>query len=168
MVAAIGAVAGQAGAPPQAGGPPQMNEVAKLLGLSSSELRSELQSGKTLSELASEKGISNESLLKTIETSLSAHKPTGAPALSSTELTQMASNIANGTPPSAPPPQGVSGKAQSSTTTLAQSLGIEPSALLSQLEGGGLESLLPQAGYTSEGSGSQQTGLGGIAFNQYA
>jgi hypothetical protein len=43
-----------------------MKEVAKLLGLTGSELSSQLQSGKTLSSLASEKSVSGNELIKTI------------------------------------------------------------------------------------------------------
>jgi hypothetical protein len=153
--------------------PPQMTEVAKLLGLSTSELTSELQTGKTLSELASKKGISSTELIKTIEGELTAHKPEGAPALSSTQLTQIATSIANGTPPP-PPPGGFGGHnstsgSQSSQSTLAESLGMEPSVLLKELEEGkGLSELVQPTGYTDNGSASQQLEAGGVSFNEYA
>lgn len=167
MLAATAGVSGHGWSPPQTGGPPQMNEVAKLLGLSSSELSNQLSSGKTLSGLASEKGVSNTELVKAIETELSAHKPTGAPELSASELAQMATNIANGTGPA--PPSGSGGAGQSKATTVAQSLGIEPSELLEQLEKGlDLGSLLGQSGYTNEGTSSQHSATGGVAFNTYA
>jgi hypothetical protein len=153
--------------------PPQMTEVAKLLGLSPSELTSELQTGKTLSELASKKGVSSTDLIKTIEGELTAHKPEGAPAPSSTQLTQIAASIANGTPPP-PPPGGFGGHnstsgSQSSPSTLAESLRIEPSALLKELEEGkGLSGLVQPTGYTDSGSASQQLEAGGVSFNEYA
>lgn len=153
--------------------PPQMTEVAKLLGLSTSELTSELQTGKTLSELASKKGISNTELIKTIEGELTAHKPGGAPALSSTQLTQIATSIASGTPPP-PPPGGFGGHdstsgSRSSQPTLAESLGIEPSALLKELEEGkSLSELMQPTGYSDDGSASQQVHAGGVSFDEYA
>lgn len=171
MLAAIGGVSGHGWSPPPTGGPPQMNEVAKLLGLSSSELSSELGSGKTLSTLASEKGVSSSELVKTIETELSAHKPEGAPELSASELTKMATSIANGTPPAPPSSlqQGSGSGGHSNATTLAQSLGIEPSELLEGIEKGlDLGSLLGQSGYTNEGTSSQQLETSGVAFNEYA
>lgn len=173
MLAAISGVSGHGWSPQQTGGPPQMNEVAKLLGLEGTELSSQLRSGKTLSTLASEKGVSSGELVKTIETELSAHKPAGAPELSATQLTQIATNIANGTPPTPPSSQqGDSGGGGGSpnATTLAQSLGIEPSELLEGLEKGlDLGSLLGQtAGYTNEGTSSPQIDAGGVAFNEYA
>lgn len=154
------------------GPPPQMEGVAKLFGMSSSELSSELKSGKTLSGLASEKGVSSTELIKTIETELTANKPEGAPALSATQLTEMATGIANGTPPP-PPPTGGSGATGSTdgsktTSTLAESLGVEPSALLEALENGtSLSSLLEHSSYSSDGSTSQQEASGGIAFDTY-
>lgn len=150
---------------------PQMTEVAKLLGLSTTELTSELQAGVTLSELASKKGVSSAELIKTIEGELTSHKPEGAPAFSSTQLTQLATSIANGTPPSAPGGPGghdsTSGS-QNSLSTLAKSLGIEPSALLEQLENGkDLSSLLQSTRYTGDGSASQQAYAGGVTFDEY-
>jgi hypothetical protein len=153
--------------------PPQMTEVAKLLGLSTSELASELRSGATLSDLASKKGISSTELIKTIEGELTAHKPEGAPGLSSSQLTQIATSIASGTPP--PPPTGGFGGqdstsgSQSSPSTLAQSLGIEPSALLKELEEGrGFSGLVQPTGYSNDGSASQQVYAGGVSFDEYA
>jgi hypothetical protein len=153
--------------------PPQMTEVAKLLGLGTSELTSELQTGKTLSELASKKGISSTELIKTIEGELTAHKPGRAPALASSQLTQIATSIANGTPPPLPP-GGFGGHdstsgSQSSLSTLAESLGIEPSALLKELEEGrGLSGLVQPTGYSEDGSASQQVHAGGVSFDEYA
>lgn len=153
------------------GPPPQMEGVAKLFGMSSSELSSELKSGKTLNDLASEKGVSSTELIKTIETELAAHKPEGAPTLSATQLTQMATGIANGTPPSPPaggPGAGGSAEGSKATSTLAQALGVEPSALLEALESGtSLSSLIGQSGYSSDGSAAQQETSGGIAFDTY-
>ncbi len=151
---------------------PQMTEVAKLLGLSASELSTELESGKTLTEIASKKGVSSSELIKTIEGELTTHKPEGAPALPATQLTQMATSIANGTPPpppaSAPAAGGSTGGSQGSVSTLAASLGIEPSALLEQLEEGkDLSSLLKSTGYTEDGSASQQAYTGGVTFDEY-
>lgn len=168
MLSAISGV-GQGWTPHKPEGPPQMQEVAKLLGVSSSELATQLREGKSLSTLASEKGVSSSELIKTIETELSAHKPAGAPELQGSELTTMATAIANGTPP-APPSAGASPSiGQEGATTLAQALGVEPSELLAELEKGlDASSLLPQSGYTSSGAGTQQSETGGVAFNEYA
>ena len=172
LVSSVGSASNIATIQPPQHMRPQMTEVAKLLGLSTSELSSELQSGTTFSELASKKGVSSTELIKTIEGELTAHKPEGAPALSLTQLTQMATSIANGTPPS-PPAGGPGGQGsasgpQGSLSTLAKSLGIEPSALLEQLEEGkDLSSRLKSTGYTGDGSASQQAYAGGVKFDEY-
>jgi len=169
MLSAIGNVSSQGWAPARSEGPPQMKEVAKLLGLTGSELSSQLQSGKTLNSLASEKGVSGTELIKTIETELSAHKPQGAPALEPSQLTQIATSIANGTPPTGVAHIGGASSPQGGNSTLAQTLGMEPSELLAQLEEGlDPTSLVPSTGYTSDGSGARQASSGGVAFNDVA
>ena len=169
MLSAIGNVSSQSWAPPRAEGPPQMKEVAKLLGLTGSELSSRLQSGKTLGSLASEKGVSGTELIKTIETELSTHKPQGAPALEPSQLTQIATSIANGTPPTGVGHIGGASSTQGGSSTLAQTLGVEPSELLAQLEEGlDLSSLIPSTGYTNDGSGAREAPSGGVAFNGFA
>ncbi|MGO8905728.1 MAG: hypothetical protein ACLQMH_08925 [Solirubrobacteraceae bacterium] len=166
---AIGAIA-PSGMTPTHGGPPKMTEVAKLLGLSSSQLAGQLQSGKTLNTLATEKGVSSSELIKTIESELATNRPAGAPELSASALTQMATNIANGTPPARSGfghHHSGSGGRDLSSETLAGSLGIEPSVLLEGLQSGNsLQSLLEEAGYTREGTSAQASSTGGVAFNQ--
>ena len=81
------------------GGSPPLNDTAQLLGLSTSQLSQDLQSGTTLSSLASQKGISSSAVVSSISSDLQADAPQGAPALSGTQLTQMATNIAIGAPP---------------------------------------------------------------------
>jgi hypothetical protein len=76
-----------------------MTDTAQALGLSTSQLGQDLQSGSTLSSLASQDGVSSSSLISAIESDLQSNAPQGAPALSSDQLTQMATNIASGTPP---------------------------------------------------------------------
>ena len=151
-----------------------MTEVAKLLGLSTPELTSELRTVQDAQRTRlQERGISSTELIKTIEGELTAHKPEGAPALSSTQLTQIATSIANGTPPP-PPPGGFGGHdstsgSQSSQSTLAESLGIEPSALRKELEEGrSLFGLMQPTGYTDDGSASQQVYVGAVSFDEYA
>ena len=169
MLAAIGNVSNHAWAPPRTEGPPQMKEVAKLLGLTGSELSSQIQSGKTLNSLASEKGVSGGELIKTIETELSTHKPEGAPVLEPSQLTQMATSIASGTPPAGVGHIGGASSTQGGSSTLAQSLGIAPGELLAQLEEGlDPASLVPSTGYTSGGSDARQSSSGGVAFNGFA
>jgi lambda repressor-like predicted transcriptional regulator len=76
----------------------QLTSTAQLLGLSTSQLDQDLQSGTTLSSLATQAGVSGSSLISTIESDLQANAPQGAPALPSSQLNQIATGIANGTP----------------------------------------------------------------------
>lgn len=78
---------------------PQMTDTAKLFGMSTSQLDQDLQSGTTLSSLASQDGVSSSSLLTAIESDLQANAPQGAQSPSSSQLQGMATNIANGTGP---------------------------------------------------------------------
>jgi hypothetical protein len=86
----------QTAAPPL---PPPMTNTAQLLGLSTSRLSQDLQSGTTLNTLASQQGVSSSSLISSIESDLKANAPQGAPALSTSQLNQMAGDIASGTRP---------------------------------------------------------------------
>jgi hypothetical protein len=88
---------------PQADRPsPQqvLQPVAQLLGTTSQNLLSQMQSGTTLSSIASQQGVSQANLISAIEQGLQSTSPTGATASqtgSSSNLTTVATNIANGT-----------------------------------------------------------------------
>jgi hypothetical protein len=70
--------------------------VAQLFGESTDQLMSELQSGKTsLTDLAKTKGISQGDLVNAIKQGISQTAQSGAPALSDTQLTNIATRIAN-------------------------------------------------------------------------
>ncbi|HTU28135.1 MAG TPA: LysM peptidoglycan-binding domain-containing protein [Solirubrobacteraceae bacterium] len=92
---------GGAGGPSGAGGPtpPSMTNTASLLGISTDTLTSDLQSGDTLSSLASSAGVSSSDLLSAVEQDMSANAPSGAPTLSSDQLTQMATDFIDGVQP---------------------------------------------------------------------
>ena len=78
---------------------PETTNTAKLFDISSSQLDQDVQSGTTLSSLASQDGVSSSSLVSAIESDLQANAPQGAQQLSSSQLQGMATNIANGTAP---------------------------------------------------------------------
>jgi len=142
---------------------PSFTNTASLLGLSSADLANQLQSGTTLAQLAQQKGVSSSDLLASVEKDLQANAPQGAPALSSTQLQQFATNIINGTRPS-----DGSQRATNNLSTLATELGMDPTELLQQLSSGqDLSQLLgsDQAGYGSSPTDSID---GGVAFDQYA
>ncbi len=169
FASAVGGASAHGAMPPRHTEPPPMNEVAKLLGMNGTELTGQLRSGKTLDSLASERGLSSAELLKSIEAELTAKRPEGAPELSATQLTEMAQHIASGTPPSPAGGQHDAAAGEGAGGTFAQILGVQPSVLLEELEHGtDISSLLPQLGYTSDGSSSQSTDAAGIAFNGYA
>jgi hypothetical protein len=148
----VGAVSGgnsawyaQAQTPPS---PPAMTDTAKLFGISTSQLDQDLQSGTTLSSLASQDGVSSSSLTSAIESDLQANAPQGAPAPSSDQLNQMATNIANGTAP-AHHHGGHHHHAMDMTGT-AQLLGVSTSQLGQDLQSGStLSSLASQDGVSS-------------------
>jgi hypothetical protein len=87
---------------------PSFSNTAQLLGMSSDELRSALQSGATLSSLAGSKGVASSDLVASVKKDLEDGAPQGAPTLSSDQLQQIAANVINGTTPT-PPTSGGGG-----------------------------------------------------------
>jgi hypothetical protein len=81
--------------PPQ----PASLDNTRLLGTTADDLRTQLQSGKTLDDLVSAKGISSGDLISAVKSDLQANKPAGAPDLSDDQLTQMATDVAAGKGP---------------------------------------------------------------------
>ena len=79
-------------------GPPKvaLESTAKLLGMSTDELSSALQSGSKLKDLASSKGVSESDLAASVVDDLKAGAPAGAPTPSDQMLTTMAKHIVNG------------------------------------------------------------------------
>jgi LysM repeat protein len=130
-----------------------------LLGLSSQQLQSDLQSGQTLSSLAQQQGVSTSSLLSSVEQDLQANAPQGAPSLSSSQLQQFANNIINGNPPagsqgsrgiSAYESQSGSAARGPSFSNTAQLLGVSAQQLQSDLQSGQtLSSLAQQQGVST-------------------
>ena len=79
---------------------PAMDAAAKLLGMSSSDLRSALQSGKSLTDIASSKGISQDALTSAMAAAIQQANPN----VSSERATEVATAIATRTPPVGGPP----------------------------------------------------------------
>ncbi len=75
-----------------------MTATASLLGVSTSELAAELQSGSTLAALAGAKGVSGPDLLTSVQSDLKANDPQGA-RIPDSQLAQMATGFINGTGP---------------------------------------------------------------------
>src|SRR5471032_2871152 len=75
-----------------------LQPVAQLLGTTSQDLMNQIQSGTTLSDIASKQGVSQSDLVNAIEQGLQSASPAGSTsAQSSQSLTTIATGIANGT-----------------------------------------------------------------------
>lgn len=147
--------------------PPPMTNTAGLLGMSADELRDAQKSGTTLTDLAAQKGVSKDDLVTSIASDLKVSKPDGAPELSDDQLTEMATNIADGKRPQGPPPpraQQSGEHAQVNLESLADKLGMSTDELLDQLVSGTPVGAAASSGY---GSSSASTG-GGVIVDQYA
>jgi uncharacterized protein YidB (DUF937 family) len=131
--------------------PPPMTNTAQLLGLSTSDLSSALQSGKTLSSLASATGVSSSDLLKSVEADITANAPQGAPALSSDQLRQVATDVINGTGPSGSHRHHHhGGRSAMSMSNTADLLGVSTTDLATELQSGTtLSSLASSSGISS-------------------
>lgn len=79
-------------------GPPRLTATASLLGVSTSELTAELQSGSTLAAFATARGVSRSDLLASVQSDLKANDPQGA-RIPDSQLAQMATGFINGTGP---------------------------------------------------------------------
>jgi len=132
-----------------------LTSTAQLLGISTDDLATALRSGTKLSDLAAEKNVSKDDLVKSIAADLKANAPAGAPALDETQLTHIATNIADGKRPSfhhgrhhrdgesVPDPPGLS--------AIASALDMNETDLLDALEKGtNLADLATQKGTTFE------------------
>jgi hypothetical protein len=166
-----------------------LTSTAALLGLSSTQLASDLQSGTTLSSIADKQGVKSSDLLSSVESDLKANAPKGAPTMSDRQLQQVATNVINGI--SFAPPTATSGaersaavsssrgasslgstssiKATNNLNSLASATGLDPSSLLSRLQSGqNLSSLLGSAGQTGYGSTVGGSVSGGVMYDEYA
>lgn len=63
-----------------------MQAVADTLGMSGEDLKAALKSGKSLAEVASEKGVSHDDLVKTVAAALDKARPAGAPQVDTTAM----------------------------------------------------------------------------------
>lgn len=123
--------------PPPGGGPEKTNAaVADLLGTDADTLKAQLDSGKTMTELAEAAGVSTDDLLATIQATLPADAPSGM-------ATDIASGkIGPGGPAGGPPPKPPV-DAQSGIQSLSDALGVSSDDLLARLtDGTGIRDLL--------------------------
>jgi hypothetical protein len=79
-------------------GSPRLETLATDLGVSVEDLQTARANGQSLSEFASGKGISQDTLLAAVKDSITKNAPANAPALTSDQLTAMATRIIDHTP----------------------------------------------------------------------
>ena len=118
-----------------------MASVADLFGMSADEMKAEQKDGKTLEDIAKEKGISTDDLKSTLTKALKENAPADAPA--EADFAQMATEIASGKGPGGhhghggPPPARAdsdgSNSATSSLSDLLEQYGISTDDLTSLL-----------------------------------
>jgi hypothetical protein len=87
--------------PPSPGGGPGaagLQTLATDLGVSTGDLTAARTSGQSLSDFATSKGASQDTLLAALKDSIATNAPAGAPALSSDQLNAMATDMVNRKP----------------------------------------------------------------------
>jgi hypothetical protein len=122
-----------------------MGAVAKKLGMSADDMRTALQGGESLTQLASSKGVSTDDLKNTIQSSLKADLPNA----SSTQLQNLTNRMISG------PPRGAQPHASASTS------GAGTSSTESVQEQ--FEKILESA-TSSSNSGSSGAGTGSVSI----
>jgi uncharacterized protein YidB (DUF937 family) len=128
------------------GGKAAMDAAASALGMSDDDLRSALQSGQTLTQLAQQQGVSTDTLTQAMSSALQKSDS----SMSTDQASAIAQRMLAG--PAGPPPQQSGGPSDSAAGTAfgqaldaaASELGTTTSQLMSSLGSG--ESLLDLAG----------------------
>jgi hypothetical protein len=138
-----------------------MEGTAKLLGLSTDDLQTQLKSGKTLDDLASDRDVSHDDLVASIEHGMKAAAPQGVQAPAGIDPSQMAEDIAAGKGPGGPPPGfcGAGGGQDDKLSTLASALATDVTSLLAQLQSGDASSLLNSSNPYAKTAGLSTSGL---------
>lgn len=138
------------------GASPLIQALSSTLGLSASQIQQQLASGSSLAQIASNQGVSQNTLLSTVEDILSQGPAQG---LSSSQLADMANTIVNQQGLPSGPSYGKNGaSASGGSSSSASSTSTE--FILLMLEStaqGSASSASPDAAYTS-GSASSATG----------
>jgi hypothetical protein len=158
------------------GAPPAMNAAAQALGMSDSDLQQSLQSGSSLADLATQKGVSTTDLVSAIAQGMQANAPVNAPA--NVDYTAIAQNIVDRKAPQGPPPGADPGSDPSTTSSSSSTspfgqvsnvLGMSESDLLSTLESGtSFTDLLAQKGLTVQDLTSELGTTQGVAIDTTA
>lgn len=112
------------------------SDVADLLGISADDLKKETRSGKSLSDIAEEHGVSRSTLLDAVKKTLATNKPEGAPEI---DFDKMANDIIDRVPGQGhhgPPPPPPVQSSDEQLSNLAELLGIDSTTLTEQLQSG--------------------------------
>ena len=83
--------------------------IASTLGITTAQLKAAQQAGTTPAALAQQKGVATADVVSAVSAALKANKPAGAPTLTDSQLTQMATDIVNGLHPQGHGPGGPGG-----------------------------------------------------------
>ncbi len=142
---------GPPGGRPPGGGPMKagMDAAAETLGLSAEDLKSALDEGSTLEELASSAGVSTDDL----EAAMAAAIEDVAPAQAAERMTADLGSIISGERPP-PPPRSGGGPGQtdvqSAVEKLAEALDTSTEDLFASIEAGTLADLFETAGVSTQ------------------
>ncbi|MFN8132152.1 MAG: hypothetical protein U0R70_11455 [Solirubrobacteraceae bacterium] len=142
-----------------------MGSTAKLLGMSTDDLKKELSSGKTLNDLAKAQGVSHDALISSITDGLKASAPAGVQAPAGLDPTKIAEDIAAGKAPggsSVPSPPGgrsAFGDSADKLASLSSALGLDVNALLQHLQAGAGSGLLEASDPYAKTAGLPTSGL---------
>jgi hypothetical protein len=135
-----------------------MQAVADKLGISTDDLKAARKDGKTIADLAQEKGVSVDDIKSTLAQSLKENAPAGAP--SDIDFSQMASDIVDGKRPQGGhgpggrPPQNGSGENTSSNSlqSLLESAGVNSDELVELLSNKSADSSSTTSAYGATSS----------------
>lgn len=135
------------GGRPPGGGPMKagMDAAADMLGLERQELKSALESGQTLADLANEAGVSTDDLEAAMAEAITAAAP---PEVAERLTANLGDVIAGERPPRPPRPQQTD-KA-SAVDALAEALDTTTEDLLASIESGSLTELFEAAGFETQ------------------
>lgn len=147
-----------------------MDAAAQKLGMSDDDLRSALQSGSSLADVASQKGVSTDDLVSTMADSLKgAQLPDGVSATDAATKMVNRKGGHHGHGHHGPPPSddGSTDNVAKNVQTLADTLGVDKATLVQKFQSGDLNDLLSsfKAKYSQA---SAVAGSGGLQVDQYA
>jgi hypothetical protein len=173
--------------PPQGGGKIKaaMQAAAQTLGLSDDDLKTQLQSGKSLADVAQTQCVSTDDLESAMTSAIGSSSSTSASSSTSSTSTLVA-NLVNRKggghgghhhhhAPAATDPTSSTDSTdptvQNNLQTLATALGTDPSDLMSQLQSGDFSNIMKNAAaqFTQGGAAGQSSDLtGGLQVDTYA